>query len=44
MDNGIDIKEDFLTFHNQVKNNLGDSFSEQADLFFERAVFEVQKT
>mgnify|MGYP000866573203 FL=1 len=43
MDNGIDIKEDFLTFHYQVKEKLGDSFSEQADLFFERAVFEAHK-
>lgn len=43
MDNGINIKEDFLTFHNQVKEKLGDSFSEQADMFFERAVFEAHK-
>ena len=43
MDNGIDIKEDFLTFHYQVKEKLGDSFSEQADMFFERAVFEAHK-
>ena len=43
MDNGIDIKADFITFHNQVKEKFGDSFSAQADLFFERAVFEAHK-
>ena len=43
MDNEIDIKADFLSFHNQVKEKHGESFSEQADLFFERAVFEAHK-
>jgi len=43
MNNEIDIKADFLSFHNQVKEKLGESFSEQADLFFERAVFEAHK-
>jgi hypothetical protein len=39
----INIQTDFLTFRNQVKEKLGDNFAEQADLFFERAVFEAQK-
>jgi len=34
----IDIKEEFYSFREQVKEKLGDTFAQQADIFFERAV------
>lgn len=42
MDEEINIKSDFYTFKSQVKEKLGDSFALQADIFFERAVYEAQ--
>ena len=42
MDNEINIQDDFFTFREQVKEKLGDSFADQADIFFERAVHEAQ--
>lgn len=43
MDNSIDIKEDFYTFREQVKEKLGNTFAHQAEIFFERAVHEAKK-
>ena len=37
----INIETDFLTFRESVIENLGDSFADQTDVFFERAVFEA---
>ena len=37
----INIKSDFLTFKESVIEHLGDSFADQTDVFFERAVFEA---
>lgn len=42
MENEINIQDDFYTFKLQVQEKLGDSFAQQADIFFERAVHEAQ--
>lgn len=34
----IDIKEDFITFRNNVIDEFGEFYAEQSELFFERAV------
>ena len=34
----VNIKSDFYTFRNEIATEFGDFYSEQSDLFFERAV------
>lgn len=37
----INIKSDYLTFRDSIIENLGESFAEQTDVFFERAIYEA---
>lgn len=39
----IDIKDDFYTFRNNVIDEFGDFYTEQTEIFFERAVYFAEK-
>ncbi len=40
--NLINLQTNFLSFNHQVKEVMGDVFARQADLFFERAVYQAK--
>ena len=42
MENKINIKEDFYTFKNQIIEEFGQLYYQQAEIFFERAIFQAE--